>query len=134
MIQYEGILDKIAPVFYKLIRYEEYICSNCSLLLEYFENAHVSGFCTAYHPMQNYYYYYYTELELKGYRAVFISLKDKAKLRIYGHWITFCDVIVNLVINNFSFENEHHEPTSFKYLFQAAVGEDTYETIRRNIK
>jgi hypothetical protein len=148
MTQYENILSKIAPVFYKLLSYEEDICSNCGLLLNYFGNAHVSGFCTAYHPMQNFYYYYNTYFaniylfqpvgwetnELRGYKAIFISLKDKVKSRYYYSAITICDVFVNMVVNNFSFENEHYVPTSFKYLFQAAVGEETYETIRRNIK
>jgi len=148
MRPYEEILNKVSPVFYKLLSYEEDICSNCGLLLNYFGNAHVSGFCTAYHPMQNFYYYYYTYFaniylfqpvgwetnELRGYKAIFISLKDNVKSRYYYSPITICDVFVNMVVNNFSFENEHYAPTSFKYLFQAAVGKDTYDTIRRNIK
>ena len=134
MRQYEKILNKITPIFYKLLSYEEYICSDCRLHLDYFEKAHVSGFCTAYHPMKNFYYYYYTDFMLKGHKEIFITLKDKVESKYYDRPTTFCDVIVSLVINNFSFENEHYAPTSFKYLFQAAVGEETYDTIRRYIK
>jgi len=128
------VLSKVSPLFYKLLSLEKNICSNCGLLLDYFEKAHVSGFCTSYHPMQNFYYYYYTEFIIKGFVDIFISLKDKVGSRYYDRWITFCDVIVNLIINNFSFENEHYEPTSFKYLFIAAVGKELYEALKVSVK
>jgi hypothetical protein len=106
------------------------------LLLDYFNAAHVSGFCTSRQQMSNSYYYYHTEfwLKLKGYKEINISLNDKVKSRNYDSSITFCDMIVNLVINNFSFENEHYEPTSFKYLFIAAVGKELYEALKVSLK
>jgi hypothetical protein len=161
MKQYEITLSKIAPTFYKLIQYFDFAFKNSQLINRYLIKAGLTEIAQVnalellkllkncsykYH-----YYIFFYELTKHGYLAK-IALTTENNLDIYGfssysvYSATFDEVIVNMVINKFSFENKHimaYEfgvPKNFilshtyKDLFIALVGKDTYETIRRNIK
>jgi len=149
MRHYETILSKITPTLYKLIQYEEYFDSECRSENEYIEKAKGFGFCGLYFPMQNIYYHFFSYIPpytfakrrsrlIKGYQTIIFNTKDKLEERFYNSSISLCELIVDLVINNFKFEDEH--PTvpdlsiSLKDLFIALVGRDMYDTIRANIR
>jgi hypothetical protein len=165
MIQYEEILSKIAPVFHKLIPYELYFESQKTFIDFYLVHAKFPRLWYVYLPLdiadQKYfsmqsikntiYDYYISTKALPIYESeVFIeevTLNEKYKLKKLGYFASFSEFIVNLIINNFSFENEHilisdnftkerltSSGKTYKDLFILLVGKDTYETIRANIK
>jgi len=165
MTQYENILSKIAPVFHKLIPYELYFESQKTFIGFYLVHAKFPGLQFVYLPLdiadQKYfsiqsikntiYDYYISTKALPIYEnEVFIeevTLNEKYKLKKWGYFASFSEFIVNLIINNFSFENEHilildritkerltSSGKTYKDLFILLVGRDTYETIRSNIR
>jgi len=158
MRRYEEILNKIAPIYYKLIKYFDFAFYNSQLINQYLieagltEIAQVNTLELLKNCSYNYHYYiYFYELTKHGYIAK-IALTTENIREIYGfssysvYSATFDEVIVNMVINKFSFENTHimgYEyfiqknfilSHTYKDLFIALVGKDTYDTIRRNIK
>ena len=158
MRPYEEILNKIAPIYYKLIKYFDFAFYNSQLINQYLieagltEIAQVNTLELLKNCSYNYHYYiYFYELTKHGYIAK-IALTTENIREIYGfssysvYSATFDEVIVNMVINKFSFENTHimgYEyfiqknfilSHTYKDLFIALVGKDTYDTIRRNIK
>ena len=167
MKQYEQILSKITPTFYKLLKYENYFDygPNLRLILSYLNNAKLPIISDVELPVNYKYFskknffskqavssthYYYSNsggsliIEGKKVYVDFIELLEKKKFNMlnYERFIaTFPVFVVNMVINNFSFENEPIVPVggspkfdNLKSLFMVLVGKDTYETIRANIK
>jgi hypothetical protein len=155
--KYEQTLNKIAPLFYKLIQYFDFAFNNSQVINQYLieagliEIAQVNNLELLKNCSYNYHYYiYFYELTKHGY-LIKIALTTENNL-IYGfssysvYSATFDEVIVNMVINNFSFENTHIMGYEFwisknfilshtyKDLFIALVGRDLYEAIRANIK
>jgi len=152
MRQYEQILNKISPVFHKFLTYRLYFFSDYfSLILSYLEKIKFS--CISYYfaadipiiktPT------YFLIIDRWGFEKLDIYNKviRYPSIKLYGSYLkgqffqtTYDEAITDLILNNFSFENERkdhfneecHE--TFKDLIIAAVGKDTYETIRRNIK
>jgi len=156
--KYEQVLNKISPVFHKLIQYFDFAFYNSQLINQYLieagltEIAQVNTLELLKNCSYNYHYYiYFYELTKHGYLAK-IALTTENNHEIYGfssysvYSATFDEVIVNMVINKFSFENIHIMGYEFwisknfilshtyKDLFIALVGRDTYDTIRKNIK
>ena len=149
MTQYEEILNKIAPIFYKFINYRKYFDINTASQFSYLKNAGLS-YDTIYSPC---------EIPIRKAPTYFLGI-DRAGARfsptitLYeGHRIgkyvgvTHEEAVVDLVLNKFSFEKSSvvrpyffrrspysYSLNTFKELFIAAVGKDTYETIRNNIK
>jgi len=155
MRQYEEILGKIAPVFYKFEVYENnYDRYADKQILSYLERAKLPKVLLVDIPLdlldrkrfsmsaiENTKYYYRIGVftyQIKGKELYIktVAINEKPKLlRFYSNLSEF---IVIMIINKFSLENEIIEPSNFikRYedLFIALVGRDTYETIRRNIK
>jgi len=167
MTYYEEILSKVSPMFYKLIQYANYFDygPNLRLILSYLNNAKLPIISDVELPVNYKYFskknffskqavssthYYYSNsrgslvIEGKKVYVDFIELLEKKKFNMlnYERFIaTFPVFVVNMVINNFSFENEPIVPVggspksdNLKSLFICFVGKDTYDTIRRNIK
>jgi len=156
--KYEQTLNKIAPLFYKLTQYFEFSFKNSHLINRYLikagltEIAQVNTLELLKNCSYNYHYYiYFYELTKHGYIAK-IALTTENNHEIYGfssysvYSATFDEVIVNMVINKFSFENTHimgYEyfiqknfilSHTYKDLFIALVGKELYDAIRTSIK
>jgi len=159
MTQYEETLNKIAPTFFKIIQYEDYFYHVDYLIItSYLSKAKLPEIYEVEFPLdllelkyfsrqaiENTIYYYYTGLdtfEIKGKTLYMkkITMNIKYKVNVKRPYVYLSEFIVNLIINKFSYENENiHDPyinstKSYKDLFIALVGKDTYETIRKNIR
>jgi len=139
MRPYEQILSKIAPTFYKLAQYQDYFNNNNLGLVDYYlghAKVYGIGYYHIYLPEAiniNYHYYlgyagFYPLMKKTGSGHI-IMLTAKKKISIIYDEVNLIELIINIVINNFSFKNE-----DYLKLFIALVGEDMYETIRENIK
>ena len=147
MTRYEETLGKIAPVFYKLVQYGNYFAKSYESILSYLKQ---ENFFDTYHydlPTKNIYYYYinwntyFDPLWGKTSSERLIMLTTKYTKPKKYQVIYFDEFVVNMVINNFSFENNEYTLKQnftvtgyYKKVFIALVGRDTYETIRRNIR
>ena len=160
MRPYEQILSKISPTFYKLIVYENDFdrYANTSIISSYLEKAKLPKMYYVDLPLDwldsRFYsmraiestkYFYYIgafALEIKGInkyiKNIMINEKYKSNLLRAFVNINSSELIVSMVINKFSFENERitNPPTQITYkdLFIVLVGKDIYDTIRENIK
>ena len=143
MTQYGQILSKIATTLYKFAQYEEYFDNYLTSTISYLEHAKAPEVNFLYLPTKNNYYYYsisnnYLINEKTGNRYVIILTTKDKKTIVWE--VGLAEFIINLIINNFSFENGNIMSASFtvnislKTLFIALVGEDMYETLRANIK
>jgi len=145
--KYEQILSKIAPIFHKFLRYRLYFNNDSRLIISYLDKFNFSFRS----------YYYATEVpiiktptylliinrygitvsniynENVEYPYMRLHLEYKKGITI---GVTFDEAIVDLIINNFIFESSKTNPyaKTFKDLFIALVGKDTYDAIRNNIK
>ena len=136
MTQYEQTLNKISPTFFKTIQYYYYFDNYLTSTISYLEHAKVPEVNYLYLPTKNNYYYYAIIGMIANKDVIMLTTKDK---KIIHGAVSLAEFIINLVINNFSFENENIMSASFttgrlKPLFIALVGEDMYETLRQNIK
>ena len=147
MTKYEQILSKISPTFYKFFNYRRHFKDKASLVFLYL---HKINFSPEGHyfapdipmieiPIKTFTYI----LELFNWLTLSlpaIALYESYRKDRYtkGNYIefTYDEAIINLVINNFSFENLNiiDSPNTFKDLFIALMGVDIYETIRENIR
>jgi len=144
MTQYEQILSKISPIFFKIEQYRDYYKKNFYLLQSYLPKA---KFPIIYNvdilgASKNVYYYYDAGLykfEELSTNIEIITLATRNNVSIYTA-SRLDEFIINMVINDFSFENEPiydeylKSVVDFKTLFIALVGKDMYDTIRENIK
>ena len=165
MTHYEQILDKVAPTFYKTLQYYDYYDNHYTLMMSYLNNVKLPIISDIELPTnyksfseQNFFSkqavystnYYYSNssvgLIIEG-KIVYVEIielleKKKFNMLYYERLIaTFPVFVVNMVINNFSFENEPIVPVggspksdNLKSLFIKLVGKDMYDTIRENIK
>jgi len=150
MTQYEKTLSKIAPTFYKTLQYYYYFYENGDKVVSYLIYSKLPSFETyiKVKDIKNIKYVYfclwYSKYMYPIYRnvnfnimyenSVLLATKDKIT---ETHDLSLDEFIVSMVLNRFSFENEHMLIVpfpSFAELFIALVGEDMYETIRNNIK
>jgi len=154
MTQYEQILGKISPTFYKLIQYELYFFSNYDLIFSYLYRFKIPRHKYIHIPLnnldqknysmksiENTKYPYYVTLHsfiINGKELDIRTIIMEKKYRFYSsYFTTYSEFIVSLIINKFSFENERISNipiTTFKDLFVGLVGRDMYDTIRANIK
>ena len=144
MRQYETILSKIAPAFHKFINYREYFNINTGYEFSYLRNAGISSDSV----------YSLTEIPITKAPTYVLGI-DRVGVRfsptitLYEDYrrgkhvaVTNDEAIVDLVLNKFSFEKHsvinslayRRPPDTYKDLIIAAVGKDTYEAIRANIK
>jgi len=159
MTRYEEILSKIAPTLHKFINYENYFDESLGFIDSYLESANIpSGISSFIIPksagyvfLVKYLYgiptYDIPRLDV----SVILSPTYKLVPKFYPSPITCkmgAEIIVNLIINRFNFENEKiieyalfskiprivDASVDFKKYIIVLIGRDTYETIRRNIK
>jgi len=149
MTRYEEILNKVSPVFHKFINYRKYFDINTASQFSYLKNAGIS-YDTIYSPCEipiTKTPTYFLRIDRAGARfSPTITLYEDYRIGKYV-WVTHVEAIVDLVLNKFRFEERKvirsysykrspydYSLNTFKELFIAAVGKDTYDTIRRNIK
>jgi len=144
MRPYEEILNKVSYVFYKFINYREYFNRNTGYEFSYLENAGNSSksvYAAPEIPITKAPTYF---LSIDRWGAVF-----SPTITLYEYYgigktigVTHEEAIIDLVLNKFSFEKYsvinsltyRRSPDTYKDLIIAAVGKDTYEAIRANIK
>jgi len=145
MRPYEETLNKISPVFYKLIRYREFRFNNIWFLEQYLSKAKLPRIdhVDVIDLLSDSSYFYSTgSLDFESSmhtEIVRITTKDNVDIYADSYIDSF---IVNMVINKFIFENKTISSwggidiydNTYKDLFIALVGKDTYETIRTNLK
>jgi len=164
MKHYEQILSKIAPTFFKLEQYVDYFDNiDYPIITLYLSKAKLPQIYDVYLPLnwsdrkfysmqaiKNTNYYYHIGVfafEIKGKKLYMkeVTMNKKYKLNKWNIWrvsVSLSEFIGNMIINNFSLENEYiHYPyklttyaKSYKDLFIAMVGKDMYETLRANIR
>jgi hypothetical protein len=159
MIQYERILNKIAPVFHKFLNYETYFDEFLEFIDSYLESANIpTGIgnfiipkSAGYVFLVKYLYSIPTHDIPRLDVSVILSPTYKLVPKFYPSQITCkmgAEIIVNLIINRFNFENEKiieyalfskiprivDASLDFKKYITVLVGKDTYETIKNNIK
>jgi len=148
MTHYEQILDKIAPTFYKLAQYNEYFEKSQLLVHSYLASIKLFPIMLSlYLPKKSNYYYFYIKyiphyypfLKKIVYKQT-TMLVTNDKIEDATNVIQLDELIVNMIINGFSAENEreivefndyHINPTN---TFIALVGRDLYETLRASIR
>jgi len=144
MMRYELVLNKIAPMFYKIIDYRKYFDINTGYKFSYLENAGISDDSV----------YSLTEIPITKAPTYVLSI-DRAGVRfsptitLYKDYrigknigVTHEEVIVDLVLNKFSFEKHsvinslayRRPPDTYKDLFIAMVGKDLYDALRISVK
>jgi len=158
--KYEQTLSKIAPVFHKLIRYREYFDKFNDVIPSYLLHAENNVYelpPAVYRlmlPAKDIYYYIIVHIspvfvmgEKVSDRLILLTTRDKMST-IYDNEVYLDELIVNLIANNFSFENEDillksyldlrrwgvYTGYTYKKFFKLLVGKDTYDTIRKYIK
>ena len=162
MRHYESVLNKVAPMFYKLEQYRNYFKDEARYIRSYLESAKVpvavnDGIDLSVIKNINYYFYINKKYYLHTERTLGnVVMTTKRKHFSTHEEFTLDEITVNLILNKFSFENkqvkarfEYHLyfpygsfPVfshitlfdNFKDLFITLVGRSTYDTIRRNIK
>ena len=160
MMQYESVLNKISPMFYKLIQYREYFDKFNDIIPFYLLHAENNVYelpPAVYRlmlPAKDIYYYIIVHIspvfvrgEKVSDRKILLTTRDKMST-IYDDEVYLDELIVNLIANNFSFENEDillkhyldlrrwgvYTGYTYKKFFKLLVGKDTYDTIRKYIK
>jgi len=154
MKRYESVLNKISPLFYKLIQYELYFDSNENLIYSYLERAKLPKIHYVDIPLdwldrkrfsmqaiENTKYYYSIGVftyQIKGKELYIKTVGINEKPKLLTFYSNLSEFIVIMVINKFSLENEIIEPSSsiksYKDLFISLVGKDLYDAIRTSIK
>jgi len=151
--KYEQVLNKIAPVFFKFIRYNEYVISANTKFRSYIKSMSLpeeyeTVFTHSIFKEMDYLYYcsWYSKykypeesnvnFDLIYEESVLLTTTNKILSTHYEDF-TIDNFIVNIIINKFSFENMpmYYAPfLRFADFFIILVGKDTYDAIRKNIK
>ena len=144
MMRYESVLSKIAPMFYKLVRYRQYFHENSILINEYLEHAKLPPAYEIFMPEKlAYFLRFFSEYigpnidkRIRDYTVMLET--DRYYSSAYSARID--EFVIDMIINNFNFENESTiDPEvgyikSFKTLFIALVGRELYEALRISVK
>ena len=145
MRPYEKILNKITPTFYKLLQYHDYTTKQEDFITSYLIYVEIpTEYDLAYLPLSSTYYYFSYHFTPLGYGLGVsygnmgrIILKKKEGGIESDDLATIDELIVNPIINRFSYENEYIDAElglSYKKYVIAMIGKDMYETIKNNIK
>jgi len=139
MMQYEQVLNKISPLFYKFATYSHYFL-NKQLEIGKFVNFDLD--VTRGYSSNKVRYSFITDFDRVNHDWYFIISLKKSNVFMEDELYGFVGFITTMVINKFSFENEtivdHGKPLYLfpptRDLFIALVGKDLYEAIRISIK
>jgi hypothetical protein len=152
-MQYETILGKIAPLFYKLAQYEKYIEKNILFVYSYLYHFNLPDFSNLFFITKKIYYFYDSDNIFPHY---FFGTNVSSNILINFGIEKISEptrnsayptiIIVNTILNNFSIENERlfikgqTSPKGLtnyytvKDLFIAMVGKELYDAIRISVK
>jgi len=148
MRPYEQILNKISPVLYKLIEYRDYFSESRFLIRSYLRQKDFPNVSELHLSPGNINYFYIVDIasllpfirKIGSKRIILLTTKDKVTEEV-RHYIRLDEVIVNMILNKFSYNDEYISSFSgslyrvnFETLFITLVGRSTYEAIRNNIK
>jgi len=144
MRPYETILSKVSPTFYKSLQYKEYFGESHKSVYSYLVYAKLPEAYTLYLPIKSIYYTverdlsYPFEGKTESRKLITLTPINMNAQALY-YVDTYVELIINMIINNFSFENvlfdQHLKfAEELNNIFIALVGRDIYETIRANIK
>jgi len=144
--KYEQTLNKITPILYKFSNYRTNLNVPVRIIWDYLKSFELPQEIAVDILTEDVNYIYAIKFiglfspltgKTSSDHIIWLTKKDK----ISEFWRALIDeFIVNMVINKFSFEELHIFALgflfsqSYKDLFNALVGKDTYEAIRRNIK
>ena len=135
MTQYEEILNKISPVFYKFVRYDDYFGKNLDLTLSYMDVNKLITYSTI---LSRNKVNYALVINKKPFNNTFyhkVKLGKSNAVALYSG-DGYVEFITSIILNKFSFENEIISPygTTAKDLFIKLVGKNLYDAIRTSIK
>jgi len=146
MMRYEAILNKISPLFYKFLNYKMSITIPIRIVLDYLKSFRVPQEIVVELPIAYVNYIYAIKfiestspLRGKTSSGYIMLLTKKDNISEFRH-VIIDEFIVNMVINNFSFEKSYITsgytvyPQPYKDLFIALVGKDLYEALRISVK
>jgi len=159
MMQYESVLNKVAPMFYKLLNYREYFNESSNIIIQYLlyiqkrVNKKIPDIDALWLPDPNFpelglHYFMSAYLprsfskEITNSRIVVFTKASKLDKYDLILFIYIDQFVINLVINRFSFENEYPRinffgtpaDCTYKDLFISLVGKDLYEALRISVK
>ena len=147
MRQYEAVLNKISPLFYKLLNYSAYLKDQYlsgNVIDEYLKRSNIGNYVFYFRPRHIQYFFISTAYKHSCIilakkicinKKIFLTAKNIINLLSFG--LDNLDMfIVNMIINNFSFENDYItlEGLPFQNLLIALIGKDLYDAIRISIK
>ena len=135
MTQYEKILNKISPVFYKFVQYDDYFGKNLDLTLSYMDVNKLITYSTI---LSRNKVNYALVINKKPFNNTFyhkVKLGKSNAVALYSG-DGYVEFISSIILNKFSFEDTIVSPygTTAKELFIKLVGKDLYDAIRTNIK
>jgi len=135
MTQYEKILNKISPVFYKFVQYDDYFGKNLDLTLSYMDVNKLITYSTI---LSRNKVNYALVINKKPFNNTFyhkVKLGKSNAVALYSG-DGYVEFITSIILNKFSFEDTIVSPygTTAKELFIKLVGKDLYDAIRTNIK
>jgi len=139
MTQYEEILNKISPIFYKFVRYDDYFGENLDSTLLYKDVNKLITYSTILSRNKVNYALAINKKPFNNtYHDNIINIIKLGKSNVVALYSGdgYFEFITSIILNKFSFEDKIISPygTTAKELFIKLVGKDTYETIRTNIK
>jgi len=139
------VLNKIAPMFYKLTWYHGFTVDQTELVESYLTHINIPAeYYLVFAPLSSKYYcFLYSGIQIryaygiKSLNIKSIELKEK-EAGIDEETLAYADeIIINTVINRFSYEYEYIDEElglTYKKFVTALVGKDLYEAIRSSIK
>jgi len=155
MKQYESVLNKVAPMFYKLANYQDYYEKNYYLFIDSFLGYTKTPEVYHLYILPRYSYYYFRikkpfyRISDKNISAPYniyivsdiytVSLTERKAQSRYDI-VSHIELIVNAVINNFYVENKKLpapylvSAEGVEKVFIKLVGKDLYDAIRISIK
>jgi len=138
-MQYEQVLNKIAPLYYKFVTYSHYFL-NKELEIRKFVNFDLD--VTRGYSSSKVRYSFITDFDRVNHDWYFIISLKKSNVFMEDELYGFVGFIITMVINKFSFENEkivENDKPLYLYspardLFIKLVGKDLYDAIRISVK
>jgi len=146
-MRYESVLNKVSPMFYKLVNYSAYfkdLYLSGFVIDEYLKRSNIENYVFNFRPRHMQYFFISTAYKHSCIilakkicinKKIFLTAKNIINLLEFG--IDNLDMfIVNMIINNFSFVNDYItlEGLPFQNLLITLIGKDLYEAIRISIK
>jgi len=149
MKQYEAVLNKVAPMFYKLVNYQDYYEKNYYSFIASFLGYTKTPEVYHLYILPRYYYYYFSikkpiyrisDVNVSVLYDIYTVSLTEQKAQSRYDVVSHIELITNAVINNFYVENKKLpapylvSAEGIDKVFIKLVGKDLYEAIRSSIK